>query len=176
MHYFALILRNLLALGLLLTLVSLSCSQVGHFDSVERLFALVTGLITSYASRHCDTLSMWRADQPIASYRHYTRDQLFALRQLSTTDLDVTSPFIHLGIQRRTSYGRSLRFRGHVTSISNHVTTTSSAMSTLLLLKSIEVSTATIGMWTGFCLKCHRVMMSFSCRFVVEPPRALRRT
>ena len=72
MRYFALALRNRLTLCLLLTFVSLPCSQVGHFDSAERLFALVIGLITSYAGRYCITLLMRRCDQPIASYRHYT--------------------------------------------------------------------------------------------------------
>ena len=83
MRYFALALRNRITLCLLLTFESLPCSQVGHFDSVERLFALVTGLITSYTSRYCITLLMRRCDQPIANYRHYTSD-LSSLHRLQS--------------------------------------------------------------------------------------------
>ena len=36
---------------------------------------------------------------------------MFTLHHLSTADHDVVLPFIHLVISRRTSYGRSLKFR-----------------------------------------------------------------
>ena len=97
---------------LLLTFVSLSCSQVGHFDSVKRLFALVTGHITSYAGRYCITLLMRRCDQPIASYRHYTPD-LSSLHRLQSPR---QSELCRLRSSRRSascrlqSHGRSALF------------------------------------------------------------------
>ena len=45
-------------------------------------------------------------------YRHYTRDQVFALRQSTTIDPGLVTTFIQLGIQRWTSCRRSFRFRG----------------------------------------------------------------